>query len=385
MTALRRGPVQRTTTVGLVAACIALAAPAAAEAAWTAVSTPNRGYGSELTAVAADSATDAWGVGQWFDTSTRRYRTLAEHWNGTAWALTTSVDPMTNQQLNGVAAVSPSAAFAVGFTNSSNWLANRTLIERWNSGWTHATSPSPTTIENELWGVWAASASDVWAVGNYGTSGGGEKTLIEHFDGTSWTVVPSPNATAYDNLHRVAGSSPTDVWAVGTAYNSATDVTAPLVEHWDGMSWKIVPSPVLGPDSYLRGVAATSPSDAWIVGEWDGPAPTYTPHTLVLRWNGSKWSSVANPSGGAQDFTLSGVAAKTSSDAWIAGDAEDYATGHTHTLIEHWNGSSWNVVASPNPNASYDSLDAATILPSGVAWMTGSAGSGSLALRNVAG
>jgi hypothetical protein len=144
---------------------------------------------AELLAVSADSANDAWAVGDSYQPSNSVNHTLAEHWNGQAWTRLATIDPGTDQQLNGVAAISPKNVWAVGFTNSSGWWANRTLVEHWNgSAWRWVPSPSPTSGEDELWGVWASSATDVWAVGD-----AGGQTLIEHWNGTSWAVVPSPN------------------------------------------------------------------------------------------------------------------------------------------------------------------------------------------------
>jgi len=302
----------RAAGVAVAVAVLAAAVSAWALGTWSVVASANPAGAGVLLSASADAAADAWAVGEFFNSSTRHYLTLAERWNGTAWSLTATKNPSSDEWLNGVAAVAPSNVWAVGFQNNSTWAANLTLIEHFSgNAWSTVTSPNPSSGFNELWGAYAASATDVWAVGDASTAGG-ERTLIEHWNGTSWTVIPSLDASSYDNLHRVFGSSSTDVWAVGTAYNASTSAAAPLVEHWNGVKWSIVPSPALG-DSYLRGGWATSPSDAWIVGEWDGPAPTYTPHQLVYHWNGSGWTSVARPAG--PGYQLDGVAAKSPTDA----------------------------------------------------------------------
>jgi hypothetical protein len=363
-----------------VVVVLALAGAALAAATWTVVPSPNPvGSAPQLLAVSTDAASDAWAVGVVFNPTTTTYRTLGEHWNGTAWNVVATPNPSKNQQLNGVAAISPTNAWTVGFANSSTWAANRTVIAHWNgSSWSTVASPNPTTGEDELWGVYAASANDVWAVGNYSASGGVAKTLAVHWNGTSWSVIPTPNATSYNNLHRVFGTSSTDVWAVGTAY---TTDAAPLVEHWNGVKWSIVPSPDLG-DSYIRGGWATSSHDAWFVGEWDGPAPNYTPHQLVYHWNGTSWSSVASPSSTA--YELDGVAASSPSDAWIVG--VNSTSGGRRTLIEHWNGTSWSLVASPNQTgSSFDDLYAAAMLPTGVVWGVGDRSGGTLTVRTTNG
>jgi hypothetical protein len=71
------------------------------------------------------------------------------------------------------------------------------------------------------------------------------QTLVEHWNGTQWSVVSSPNpGTNYDSLEGVAAISASDVWAVG-AYLYGAD-TQTLVEQWDGTQWSVVPSPNVG-------------------------------------------------------------------------------------------------------------------------------------------
>src|SRR4029079_2541137 len=102
----------------------------------------------------------------------------------------------------------------------------------------------------------AVSANDVWAVGYY-ISGGVARTLTEHWDGKTWAVVSSPNSTNDDSfLEGVAAISANNVWAVG-GYGLSTDARSrrSLIEHWDGVQWSIVPglNPGAG-NNYLFGV-----------------------------------------------------------------------------------------------------------------------------------
>ena len=61
---------------------------------------------------------------------------------------------------------------------------------------------------------------------------------------SGWSVVLSPNPSAYANiLKAVAAVSASDVWAVGSYYNSQKGVMETLIEHWDSTSWSVVPSP----------------------------------------------------------------------------------------------------------------------------------------------
>src|SRR5262249_14807472 len=148
-----------------------------------------------------------------------------------------------------------------------------TLIEHWDGAtWSVVNSPNRTAIQNFLTGVACVSASDCWAVGAYRNGSMSQavfETLIEHWDGTSWSIIQSPNANAAkDNrLFGVTCASTTDCWSVGQ-YRDSTDSSQPLqtlIEHWDGTSWSIVTSPN-DVASLLSGVACTSASDCWAIG-----------------------------------------------------------------------------------------------------------------------
>src|SRR5207249_8670863 len=104
-------------------------------------------------------------------------------------------------------------------------------------------SPNPSPTENQLDGVCALSSTDVWAVGNY-ADGSTEKTLVLHWDGTSWTQVPSPNPSSTSNvLTAVRAVSSTNAWAVGYETDDSTGTSHTLVIRWNGTAWSVVPSP----------------------------------------------------------------------------------------------------------------------------------------------
>ena len=138
------------------------------------------------------------------------------------------------------------------------------LIQHWDgTNWTVVASPSLPT-PNELTAVSAVAANDVWAVG--GNSGG--QALTQHWDGSTWSVIPNPNPGTFNRLFGVAAISSNDVWAVGVTSNGGLSET--LVEHWNGTSWTIIPSPNI-PDQHnqLNAVAAVpgAPNELWAVGE----------------------------------------------------------------------------------------------------------------------
>jgi len=291
-------------------------------------------------AVSAVTASDAWAVGGtgWFDES----HTLAEHWDGSSWTQASTPTPGSGV-FNGVAATSAEDVWAVGLIgpgpgNSAH--STEPLIEHWNgSAWSEQTFADPSD-GGQFWAAAATSADDAWAVGWTGDSaeGGGQTTMIYHWNGSSWTRVSSPDAAGSVNvLYGVTAISADDAWAVGFTKTADGDEKT-LTMHWDGSTWTIVPSPSPGGDAGLQGVSAASASDIWAVGVAN---PTSCSHceTLAMHWDGSTWTVVPTPNPSSTYLNiLLGVAVINGdgSDVWAVGTT-DYAS----TLITHWDGSSW--------------------------------------------
>jgi hypothetical protein len=110
------------------------------------------------------------------------------------------------------------------------------------------------------------------------TNVGPIQTLIEHWDGTSWTVVSSPNrngsSTNGNNLlSGIAAVSATDIWAVGYTTDPTTGFQRTLTEHWDGTTWSAIASPnatASGSDT-LAGASALAGGTVVAVGTaYDG-------------------------------------------------------------------------------------------------------------------
>jgi hypothetical protein len=193
--------------------------------------------------------------------------------------------------------------------------------------------------------VAAVSSSDVWAVG-YLNDG----TLIEHWDGTQWSIVPSPNGGTYSELFAVSVVSATNIWAVGRVASSYPTYT--LIEHWDGTQWSIVPSPQES-DGGLYGITALSSTDIWAVGYQNND------QTLIEHWDGSQWSIVSSPNppqwsvvpSGKIKFAayFFGVVAISTTDVWAVGFFDYKAKGEKgqKSLTEHWDGTKWVIVPSP--------------------------------------
>src|SRR6266568_2749759 len=108
--------------------------------------------------------------------------------------------------------------------------------------WRVVSSPSPGAGGNFLASVAAVSANNIWAVGLDVNSNGVQQSLVDHWNGTKWSVVSSPSpGTASNSLRALAVVIANNIWAVGF-FTNAGGVKQTLVEHWNGTKWKVVPS-----------------------------------------------------------------------------------------------------------------------------------------------
>jgi len=318
--------------------------------AWSVVPSPNPTHdGDGLRAVAAVSSNDVWAVGGYYQGTA--LRTLAEHWNGATWSVVPSANPSADNELTSVAAISSNDVWAVGYYNDGPLV--RTLAEHWNgSTWT-AVPGVDEGSGNYLNGVAAVSSNDVWAVGSY-YNGSINHTLVEHWNGSAWSSTPSPNPGSSDNeLKGLAVASANDIWAVGDYLDSSSSSRQTLIERWNGTAWSVVSSPnSASGDNYLRGIAVASPNDIWAVGTYgDLSMPDPYSLTLVEHWDGSSWSIIPSPSPNPgpvyQENVLAGLAAASSNDIWSVGYFWDFTYGGDLGFVERYNPCS----GTPTPTA----------------------------------
>lgn len=281
----------------------------------------------------------------------------------------TSQNPPVHDDLFSVSAGSTSDVWAVGTTVSASGL-RATLAEHWNgTAWRVLATPNPGQ-GNQINGVADISASNAWAVGVQGTAAGGSKPLIIHWNGTKWTPVSSPSTggvQAY--LNRVAALAANDLWAVGTGYTSSGGAFA-VIEHYDGKHWTLATSPNPGQyGSQLSGVSGSSASDVWADGgTFTNPSGTFV--TLTEHWNGKAWSVVPSPNANGLNNVFNAIVSIASTDAWAVGDYWT-GTGSTFdTLTEHWDGKSWKIIASPSFPTS-TALWGVTAASSNSVWVAG--------------
>jgi hypothetical protein len=316
------------------------------ESSWSTV--PSAGKLKKPRAIAAVAKNDIWVVGS-TETDAGAISTGAEHWDGSSWSLFRPPNRADGDNaLNGVDAVGSKDVWAVGYSEDDG--RYKTLVEHWNGArWRIVESPNVGTSQyNTLTSVDALNSTNAWAVGSYRTATSrkttSRKTLIQRWDGTSWSVVSSPDpGTQSNSLLGVAAADPNDIWAVG--WKSSGDGLRSLVLHRAGTRWTEVAVPTVGTgDNVLTGVSAVSGNDVWAAGYYvDGTEYK----TLTLHYNGTTWSRVPSPNEGDGTSILRGIGAFSSTDAWAVGFNYRAALHRYVASTQHWDGSTW----TPFPSA----------------------------------
>jgi hypothetical protein len=312
-------------------------------------------------ATAASSPSDAWVITTGFSNIGFNFP-VPQHWDGNTWTVT----PLPGggaPWLFGVAALDPSDAWGVGNVLTGYSSQQRVIIYHWDGvSWSVFPSPGGLGGYSQLNGIDAVSADDVWAVGD-----GRGATLIEHWDGTSWSIVPShTGGFLTSSLDAVSFDAPDDGWAVGMA-ERRPGLLRPLLLHWDGIGWtrERRPESVWG----LTSVIAIAPDDAWAVGYAATRAVVVHPQdatptrAVAVHWDGVSWSIVPTPNPGVYSATLGSVAGLGANDVWAVGTQQSHRGSALRTLIDLWDGSSWQVEPSPNVGLKDNALVAVAAVP----------------------
>jgi hypothetical protein len=331
----RQGPAVAL-VVSLALSCgYAAAGPAAAVAppAWRVVPSPNPSAltVNGLRAVACASATTCFAVGH------RGSQSLIEQGNGSRWSIIYSPNRAgASGALNAVTCPSATSCFAVG-----------DLIEHW-SGTHWSIMPSPNalgSVETTLNGVACPTMKSCFAVGSY-LSGSGSKSLVKHWNGRHWAIMPTPDpsGSSQPTLLGVSCPTPINCFAVGDT-GSRT-----LVEHWNGKDWGVMgrPAPSGSSSSDLRGVSCPTVINCFAVGSF---VRASNARSLVEHWNGRSWGIMENRT--PPFVALNGVACVTTISCFAVGTS-------VTSVVEHWNGKHWGTMAIANSPGEFSGLDGVT-------------------------
>jgi hypothetical protein len=300
---------------------------------------------ARLAAISCGAVTTCMAVG----TERAKSFGFAELWNGSAWKPAVIAEPSgaNLSGLQGVSCLSASACTVVGY--SFNTSGNEfTLAERWNgSHWSIESTPSPGVYGPQLFAVSCPTSTSCTAVGSYqAVVSGPQQTLVEHWNGTAWSVQTSPNVSGstFNLLTGVACTSASSCIAVGYSEDGSGSEHM-LAEGWNGTVWSIESTPYSSglTEGNFNGVSCTSATACTAVGNETSNTELVT---LVERWNGQAWAIQSSPSGYVGE--LEGVSC-TSATACTATGMYEPVNGPFITLAERWNGTSWAIKSIPSP------------------------------------
>jgi hypothetical protein len=244
------------------------------------------------------------------------------------WSLQSSANQMyPTGVLFATSCSSATACTAVGYY-VNNIGTQVTLAEAWNgSAWRIQSTPNPSgATASYLWGVSCTSATACTAVGHYTDSNGSELTLAERWNGTTWTIQPTPGEGRFNSVSC-------------TSTMACTAVGGALAERWNGSTWTIQTTP--SGTGTLNGVSCTTTTACMAVG-WSAGGP------LAEVWDGNTWTIRPTPSGTG---TLNGVSCTSATACTAVGNSTD-SNGY-HPLAERWDGTSWTTQAISNLYGGY--------------------------------
>lgn len=318
--------------------------------------------------------------------------------------------------LFGVSCTSASACTAVGWTKDFSTDVTSTLAEQWDgTSWVMQSIPNPVVSGNgqpTLSDVSCTSASACTAVGSYYTPGL-RATLVERWDGTSWTIQPSPNPVGKNSyLVGVSCTSASACVAVGYYFDESFILPKPLAERWNGSTWALesVPPPSEAEDSDLVRVSCTSATACTGVGTYDstevvGTTPSNSSEViavlpLVEHFNGKTWSvqrtfSPADPPSALAGASVScdpfipvspcvglgsgtGFGGVSCASATVCTAVGGYVNAKDQglTLAERGNSGLWLTQTSPNLDPADNYLQGVSCVSASACIAIGGAGSG---------
>ena len=356
----RHWPAAGGVLVALVAAIVSIA-PADALASWSIVPSPNNGTGiNVLDGVSCPRTRSCTAVGYSHDASRGADQTLIESGTGSSWSIVPSPNNGTNDNdLLGVSCASARSCKAVGFSTNAVGV-NQTLIESWNGiSWSIDTSPDNGTAYNVLDGVSCRRDQVV--------HGGGlllrhkprrhpdPGRVLERHDLVD-RAEPEQRDDRKHPLRRVVlpGQGRARRWVTTTRASAGSRLWS---SHGTARPGRSFPAPTWGRAPTCSACRVVRPRSCEAVGAYNS-AGLGVSQTLVESWNGTSWSIVPSPNNGTSNNDLLGVSCGSTGSCQAVGLYFNTSLGDYQTLIETRSGGHWSVVPSANNGTAYNVLAA---------------------------
>lgn len=333
--------------LGMVLASLVGAMPAQAATAWQVTALPPLELSSRLADVTATGPDSAWAVGSqgygYGKPAPSRPYVLME-WDGSAWSERRLSDDVGG--LSGVSAATASDVWTVGQDRQLSPYA-----AHWDGTAWQGYRPLGQTQTPILFDVAAQAGRAVFV-------GGAAHALVVEWDGQQFAKVAVPGADAwYGTLYGVATAPGGAAFAVGSWYAGNAPYPEPMIVQRTGSAWQVATLPRV-PSARLLGVWARSATDAWAVGTVDYDS---APKPLIMHWDGVVWRRVSAPVAAG---SLAAVAGDSAGNLWVSGanPVPPYIR-YPGSLFLRYTGGQWSVAYGPKVNGADPHLSALTSIP----------------------
>jgi hypothetical protein len=375
--------------VMILAALISvIAVPVASGATWSIQTTPNPVGASQsnLYGIGCEPSSTSLCMAVGRSVTSGASTVLAERWNGSSWTLSSAVAPSgsTSSALNAVTCSTTTWCMAAGWSLSGG--TTSTLVEFWNgTSWTiQKTVNAPEATTTALNGISCANGTSACTAVGYAVTGGVKAAIAERWNGTSWSMqtVPVPAGATSSEFEAVGCRGSTFCMAVGRYVDSGGSRRS-LSAMWNGSTWtlKTVPEPLGAQESVLQDVTCTG-SVVICTAAGGYYNSSFLQETLIVRWNGTEWVAQTSPNPvGSSASILQGVVCANAESTSCSAVGDWVSSGKNVTLAEQWNGKSWATESTPNPlGATFSALwdvmcrETTELVCLAVGWSTNSSG-----------
>jgi WD40 repeat protein len=290
------------------------------------------GVGDGMLNDIAAASDGLWAVGSTKIPGLRDPQPLVQRWDGSRWlTATTPVYASAATSFYGsgilkaVGILAANNIWAVGYIGQYEFYGDEALLLRWDgSTWARLPNSGPLSSFTQINDIAALTPTAIWVVGPTKSN----LPAIVRWNGSTWNADVLPSGLQNVTLNALSGATPNDLWAVGSLLGGNSK---PVVLRYNGSVWTSVPTPVA--EGELFGLATGPGGAVWAVGSRFG-AP------LVLRWDGSQLQQVPTPDSLRSDAPqLKAVVVSSDTDVWAAG------TGGAGGKLLHWDGTNWELFA----------------------------------------
>lgn len=335
-------------------------------------------------ALSVHTPTDVWTLSQPFlGGNGSLLDPVAADWNGGSWTSSALPQSLPGEGGTTYAKISGSAsdAWIAGSVMPGPYHRRQPLVMHYNSAtWSPILFPDD-GVSDLLTDVASLGPADTWVAGT--SQAGPGRPILMHWNGTTWASLtpPAPPGTQATGIQHVSAASPTDVWLLGTDTGGTTDGT--FAAHWDGTAWSAIPVPRPASTNQswsLTDLLALGPADVWAVGGVYDNQQVVTVAEVTLHWNGVSWQEVATPPlpNSAYSPNLSHIGG-VPGNLWTVGAYWDTSANTSRVTVLRGDGTKWSADTEPTvANAS----GPVGVTPTGTVFLSGSDGQSGYLLQS---